>query len=142
MLLCTWNRICIFIDFIFDFYFNSCVFNRGRFVLQKCQAMITFSGCCCRHCEGCPSESWLLKFLQRAWKDGGGWNGRWQRYRYGTSKYGLHTRPVWETEVKIHEGSYFSLCRGGGVGGGSGVYRRMFLATKVLAPNIKQVKTH
>ena len=33
------------------------------------------------------------------------------------------------------------LC-GGGVGGGSGVLQRMFLATKVLVPNIKQVKTH
>ena len=32
------------------------------------------------------------------------------------------------------------LC-GGGVGGGSGVFQRMFLVTKVLVPNIKQVKT-
>ena len=33
------------------------------------------------------------------------------------------------------------LC-GGGVGGGSGVFQRMFLVTKVLVPNIKQAKTH
>ena len=31
---------------------------------------------------------------------------------------------------------------GGGVGGGSGVFQRMFLVTKVLVPNIKQAKTH
>ena len=33
------------------------------------------------------------------------------------------------------------LC-GGGVGGGSGVFQRMFLVTKVLVANIKQAKTH
>ena len=33
------------------------------------------------------------------------------------------------------------LC-GGGVGGGSGVFQRTFLVTKVLVANIKQAKTH
>ena len=33
------------------------------------------------------------------------------------------------------------LC-GGGFGGGSGVFQRMFLVAKVLEPNTKQAKTH
>ena len=56
-------------------------------------------------------------------------------------KYDLHTKPGWKADTEIHEDTYFGLC-GGSFGSGSGVFRRMFLVTKVLAPSIKQAKTH
>ena len=49
----------------------------------------------------------------------------------------MHAKPAWETDFEIHEERYFGLC-GGGVGGGSGVFWRMFLGTKVLAPKLGQ----
>ena len=33
--LCMWNRICIFLGITFNFYFNLCVFNNKRAVLQN-----------------------------------------------------------------------------------------------------------
>ena len=35
MFLCMWNRICIFLGITFNFYFNLCVFNNKRAVLQN-----------------------------------------------------------------------------------------------------------
>ena len=70
---------------------------------------------------GRSSGSWLLKFLQRAWKDGWGWDGEWQRYGSGIWKDDLHTKPGWERDVKIHKGRYFGLC-GDGVDVESGVF--------------------
>ena len=44
-----WNRICIFLAFIFNFYFNLYVFSSGKVVLQKRQVIVTSLGCRCRH---------------------------------------------------------------------------------------------
>ena len=87
MFLCLWNRICIFLGIIFNFYFNLHVFNSGRVVLQKRQVIATSLGCRCRHSEG-------------------RWDGGWQKYGYGIWKYGLHTKPRWVTDVEIHEGRF------------------------------------
>ena len=136
MFLCMWNRICLFLGIIFNFYFDLYVFNSGRVVLQKRQVIVTFLGCLCRHSEVRPSESWLLKFMQHLLKDEGGWGGGWQRYGYGTWTYGLHTKPRWETDVEIHEGKFVQWW----CWWWEWRFSENVLVTKV--PNIKQAKTH
>ena len=106
MLLCICNRICIFLAIIFNFYFNLYVFNSGKIVVQKCQVTVTSLGYHCRHSEGRPSGSWLLKFLLLAWKDERVWDGEWQRYGYGIWKNGLNIKPRWETDVENQDSKF------------------------------------
>ena len=99
MFLCMWNRICIFLGIIFNFYFNLYVFSSGR-------VLLTSLGCRCRPSEGRSLEFWLLKLLQRASKDEGGWYRGCEKYGYGIWIYDLHTKLMWETDVEIYEGRF------------------------------------
>ena len=74
---CKWNKICIFLGIIIViFLFILYVFNNGRVLLQKCQVISDVGP----FKNGNLLEFWLFVFLQCTGKDGGGGDGRWQRY--------------------------------------------------------------
>ena len=104
--------MCIFLYHIYILFCFKCILKWESCALKTPSDSRLFD---ISEFETFQSSNYLC-FLQRAGKNGGGWDGRWQKCGYRSWRYLVRKKIRWETDVEIHEGRYFHLRGDGDVG--------------------------